>query len=63
MLEGVEQSEAPCCILVEKPRHSAVCLIGFGGLRRPYPNEFKTLNTPATHHVFTEARPMKEGKY
>ena len=48
MLAGVELSEAPFCILVVNQRHSAVCLIGFAGLRRPYPNGFTILRTPAS---------------
>ena len=49
MLVGVELSEAPCCIFVEKQGHSAVCLIGFEGLRRPYLNGFMILHTPTIH--------------
>ena len=51
VLVRVELSEAPCSILVEKQRHSAVCSIGFEGFRRPYLNGLLTLHTPATHHV------------
>ena len=55
MLAGIEPSEAPCCILVEKQRHLAVFLVGLGGFRRLHLNGFIILHTLATHHVFIQS--------
>ena len=49
MLVGVELSENPCCIPVEKQRHSAVCIIGFEGFRRLNHNGFILLHAPTIH--------------
>ena len=60
--QGVEPSEAPCCVLVDTQRHSAVCLIGFGGLRRPYLDGLIILHIPVIHHVFTQHGQRKNEK-